>query len=109
MSEVVAYEGRLTPIELQGEELDLWIQQKLGWDELKSYYENWTEALCDELYENYLYDHSAGVLYAMERKELDPQDFVHARREVDGGFSFVLSYHNGGASFEEIAEEIFQA
>lgn len=109
MSEVVTYKGRLTPIDLQGEELDLWIQQKLGWTELKDYFDGWIDAICDELYEHYLYDPSSGVLYEMERRELDPESFVHAVREQDGSFSFVMSYYNGGVSFTEAAEEIFEA
>ena len=107
MSETVAYEGKLVPVDRGGKSLDLWIQERLGWSNLRGH-SDWLEALEETLYESYFYDNSRAVLYEVQRRTLQPGDFVHATTNADGSFDFVVSYYNGGAGFDEVMGSVVE-
>jgi len=107
MSETVAYEGKLVPVDREGKSLDLWIQERLGWSDLRGH-SNWLEALEETIYGGYFYDSSKAVLYEVQRRELHPEDFIHATANADGSFDFVVGYYNGGASFEEVMGSVVE-
>ena len=108
MSETVAYKGKLIPVDREGKSLYLWIQERLGWDELGSGHSDWLVALEETFYGDYFYDDSRAVLYEVRRRDLDPGDFVHATSNPDGSFDFVVSFYNGGASFEEVMGSVVE-
>lgn len=107
MSEMETYRGRLTPVDLGGLELDLWIQNLLGRESLEgTYCRNWLEALSELRYNSYVYHEKSGILYEIHREALDPQGFQFAEHRPDGTVDFFVSYYNGGASFGEVAESL---
>ena len=110
MSEVVGYRGRLIPVDLGALSLDQWIQQKLGTAVLEECYDSWLEAFEEELDGDYgyLYSEGQGKLYAVERESFDPEGFLESTAHADGSYSFALSYYNGGADFDEVAQGIFR-
>ena len=108
MSKVVAYRGKLIPVDLQGKELDRWIQDRLRASFLPTDYGSWLEALEDQYYNGYFYDSATETLYAVERQPLYPETFVRSTRNSDGSYDFVLSYHSGIVGFNEVAESILR-
>lgn len=105
MSDVEAYKGKLVPVDLDGKSVDMWIQDELKNVDLENYMD-----LLDALYEErngqYFYDRAGDVLYEIHRTPLDPEGFVHSTANPDGSYSFTVSYYNGGASFEEVMDEV---
>lgn len=106
MSEVDTYRGKLVPVDLEGGTLDDWIQKRLDRTELDDYEDSWLEALHEDLYDSYHYDRNSGILYEVQRERLDPNGFVHSKRNADGTIDFLVSYYNGGASFGEVMDEV---
>lgn len=105
VSEMETYRGKLTPVDLEGLGLDNWIQNLLGWESLEgTFYESWLEALDEERYDSYVYHKKSEILYEVHRESLDPYGFQFSERKPDGTVEFFVSYYNGGASFDEVAE-----
>lgn len=106
MSDVDTYRGKLTPVDLGEQTLDQWIQKRIGRSELEDYESGWLEALQEELYGSYHYNRSDETLYEVQREKLNPNGFVHSKRNADGTIDFLVSYYNGGASFGEVMDEV---
>lgn len=108
MSETVAYVGKLTPVDLEGLSVDEWIQKKLNRTELE-FGLTWLEELdeaCDNSPERFFYHE--GKLYEVERVEFSPEDIAVSFKHADGTTGFVVSYYNGGCSFDEALEYAIQ-
>jgi len=102
-SDVVAYRGTLAPVDLQGREIDSWIQEKLGTSYLDSCYKSWTDALEDEFYGQYLYYAETGKLYEVQREKLQPEGFVQSTENADGTIDFFVGFYNDKSRFRDFA------
>lgn len=101
MSEVVYYKGVLKEVELlEGENLEEQCKRLLEGKELPTYFDSYEEFLLEENYEAMVVHE--GVLYRVEKEELDPESSVfNARRNEQGEIEFEVRYYNGGYSFDE--------
>lgn len=102
-NEVVAFRGKLAPVDLQGKTVDSWIQERLGTSYLDSSYRNWAEALEDECYGQYLFHEETGTLYEVQREKLQPEGFVQSTANPDGTIDFVMSYYGDKSRFKDFA------
>lgn len=103
MSTTVAYQGKMKPVDLKGLTVDNWIQKKLGRTVLETS-DSWIAELIEEYYgksKSYFYDSESEILYKVKRVELEPESIMVANRKSDGSIDFLLSYYNGGCSFDE--------
>jgi hypothetical protein len=103
MSETERWQGKLLPIDTSDglEETIKRICEDEGW---KPCYdgETWLEVLQDDGYRKYFVQD--GNIYAVKATELDDDIFQSTLNE-DGTISFVVSYYNGGCSFNGAIKE----
>lgn len=105
MSDVESYVGKLVPIDLDEKDLDEWIMETLGTKELKGYYENWLEALDDERWKEFHFDKDTQTLYKIDKEEFDPEEIFKVNDNKDGTYDFMVSFYNGGISFNEVLQQ----
>jgi len=105
-NDVVAYRGKLAPVDLHGQSIDSWIQEKLGTSYLDGSYSTWTEALEDECYGQYLYNESTGKLYEVQREKLQQEGFVQSTANPDGTIDFFVGFYNDQVRFRDFAKGI---
>ena len=105
MSETVHYKGVLRKVErLNEESLEEQCKRILGNKELPSYYDTYQEYLLDEYYDGMTIQN--GVVYQVEREEVDPyDDLFNAQVRDNGEIAFEVRYYNGGCGFNEAIEE----
>lgn len=73
-------------------------------EEKKSYYDNYTEALCDGFYKEFAL--ADGVLYDITgMKEFEYDDICEASRIDSNSVNMTLKFYNGGTCFREMFEE----
>lgn len=108
MSDVEAYKGKLTPVDLKGLDINNYIKTYLV-PEIKalgSYYSSWVELMEEELEHKYFYDENSGVLYKIiKEEELVTDGFVTMHENQDGSYDYVLSFYNGATGFNDTIRE----
>jgi len=101
MSEIETHKGKLVPMILDGwtpEERAESACKKFGF-ELGSCYESWLDCLKDEGYGKVYIRGS--VTYEVQDEKLDPYGYAQATKNKDHTIDYCLSFHNGGAGFDE--------
>lgn len=110
MSETVHYKGK---IQFNTEGLNNCIERareilKKRGEELKDYYNNEVEQLCDDYYKEYFYHSKTETLYkilSQEDHDLD-EEIIKVTKTTDPWvLEYELRYYNGGAGFAECLEE----
>lgn len=104
MSETESWQGKLVPVDLEGLTNEEWMKKELD-RPLPDYYDNWAEFFADENYRNYYYHYPSETLYKIEATRFDAEGFVIGVKEGEN-YTFMFSYYNGGASFDEMLEEV---
>lgn len=113
MSEQVYQTGKIKLVEKNGEKL--WQQCKRileeeynrEYDESLYSPEDYIDDFIQEIYEDYvLIDDS--IYKVEELKDLDSYDIYELHDNKDGTMNFILSYYNGGCSFNEAMEEAYE-
>ena len=102
MSETETHVGKMKPMVVNGATVEERCEdacKRLGLTRDK-YHDSWEECLSDEGYRK-VYQHNGVIYEIIEDKRLDDEDIAEASRNADGTVNFVLSYYNGGASFDE--------
>lgn len=107
MSETVHYKGTATFL-ASGEDVEPKARHLLlirGIKEKPDYHYTWAEFIADKYYTEFFYHIGNRELYAINYKELDPNELIQASRNNNGSIDFHLLYYNGGAGFSECLEE----
>ena len=104
MSEQETVRGKMIRLPVLGdiENTAKHLCQQEGWDKYEE--ENWLETLFDNGYRKYVVTENC-VYLVTECKEFEYGDIFEAREVKDGEVDFILSYYNGGCSFDEAIEE----
>lgn len=109
MSEMETHTGKLIPLMLGStatfEQKAEQACREVG-IEREDYHDTWVECLKDSGYRK-LFVHN-GVIYKIEDTEVDPYGFAIATENEDGTIDYIMSYYNGGASFDEALAAAFE-
>ena len=106
MSEIEAWDGTITPIELNGQDIESWIKEKMNNEPLPDWASDYQEFFMDKFYKEYTIYRDKP--YKIQKKEIDTQDFVIANKNEDDSINFSVSFYNGGVSFDEIMHEVIK-
>lgn len=111
MSDVESYDGRLIPVDLGGKSLEGFAESFYKVRDsnvvLEDYYSSWLEKFEDDNYRDYFVDHKRGFVYEMVLDVFDNESFIRLSKNVDGSYSFVTSFYDGGVSLSEMVSEGF--
>ena len=111
MSETVHYKGIATKIEQPNDKTLIQVAEGILSDrheEVKDYYDNALECLCDVYYEEFFYHKAKQTLYSITKTDHDlEEEIIKAEPRADGRINYELKYYNGGAGFEECMEVAF--
>lgn len=107
MSRVESYIGKLTPVDLEGKTIKEWIKWKTNKIEKPDYFDSWIEFFENQYYKEYYYDHKNSILYKIEKEVKNSEDLVYSKKDNET-IDFVVSFYNGGVSFNEIMDEVIE-
>lgn len=113
MSEQVYKTGKIKLVEKDGEEL--WQQCKrileeeynMEFDESLYYPEDYITIFMEEIYYDYVLLND-NIYEVVELNGLEDKNIYELHDNKDGTMNFVLSYYNGGESFDEAMEEAYE-
>ena len=111
MSEQVYETGKIKLVEKKPnetlEEQCKRILEKHNKDTELSFYDSYVEMFSDEFYYEYIILNN-NIYKIIELNDLDYDNIYELHDNKDGTMNFVLSYYNGGESFDEAMEEAFE-
>ena len=105
MSDVESYKGKLIPVDCGELSLDEKIQEILGTTKLPEYSYNWLEYLKFAHEDNYFFDSNSGILYKVEKEELQLDYFAVGEKKENGSYEFAVSFYNGGCNLGDVLED----
>lgn len=105
MSDVESYKGKLIPVDCGELSLDEKIQEITGTTELPDYFDTWLEYLHEEKWEEYFFDSNSGILYKVEKEELQLDYFALGEKKENGSYEFAVSFYNGGCNLGDVLED----
>lgn len=107
MSQIEHKKGKLTPIQTSPLSIEEWCKEKLWWEELERYYENYTEKFLDDSYMQYIV--LDWVLYSVNDSDLDEEwDIAIMTKNADWSLGYHIRYYNWWVSFDEMIEYAFE-
>ena len=109
MSETELHFGKLRKVVLtENQSIEDFCKEKLnevGITELKSYHNDWIDALQCEFRDRYFIVKDI-IFEAFDHVEVDPYDDIYDIKEnQDGTYSFIMRFYNGGTHLGECIEE----
>ena len=106
MSETVTYIGKLKKVDLNGKTVEEWCDEKCQElnIEVGGYYKTAYEALRSENNYKYFF-HGDDVWETIENKKSEYEDICFITPNLDGTYTFVMQFYNGGTCLDEMIEE----
>lgn len=105
MSDVESYKGKLIPVDCGELSLDEKIQEITGASTLPEGYDNWVEYLESTHDDKYFFDSNSGILYKVEKEELQLDYFALGEKKENGSYEFAVSFYNGGCNLGDVLED----
>jgi|SRR5699024_4728928 len=105
MSDVESYKGKLIPVDCGELSLDEKIQEITGASTLPEGYDNWVEYLEFTHDDKYFFDSNSGILYKVEKEELQLDYFALGEKKENGSYEFAVSFYNGGCNLGDVLED----
>ena len=104
------HRGKLVPMVLNGVTLEERCEdacKRLGFKKA-DYHDTWEEAIGDEGYKKVYVDSDEAIIYEIQDKEVDSYGFVEGSKNDDGSIDYFISWYNGGASMDEVLDDVFE-
>jgi len=112
MSETECHQGVLrdiTDVNISLEEHAKKILNDKGKTELNIYNDTWIDQFIEEQYREYDYIIINNKMYKfIKHQEFDPESINFSEKLGNGDIEFMVSFYNGGCSFDEALEELIQ-
>lgn len=105
MSDIESYKGKLIPVDCGELSLEEKFQEITGASTLPKGYDNWVEYLEFIHDDKYFFDIDSGILYKVEKENLDLDYFALGKKNSDGSYDFAVSFYNGTSFLSEALSE----
>ena len=110
MSETELHKGKLVPLlfspEKTKEECAEFLCKRMGYERDYEYEDTWMDTLNENGYrEIFIYENR---FYQVLDTEYPDMDAVDGTLNADGSIDYLLAYYNGGASFNEVLEQVME-
>lgn len=111
MSEMEYHRGKLMKLESNFLSLEGTAEilcRSNGVNKIEDYHDNWIEQFRDTFYKGEYVIIGNDIYKILEGEEFDPDNLNNLEEKEDGTIHYMFSYYNGGASFNEALESLFE-